>query len=281
MTKRALHLPSLVLVAALGPWASLPGGAAPMAWLVSSAAAPPGEIEIDASEVGTMPPTMVREIQRNATTVIVDAGLDPAAVTVSLVEVDPLEIIRGVRVSIVTDAASLVDPEHDSRGPLLAQCRACSDGELAGLAIEATLEAVDRFEELTAPAAPTVEPTSPGPSPPEPSPPEPTSPDEPERVALGPAGWAGVGLLGLGLAGAVTGAVLASREPAPFPDEPTKHELRDLRPPGYTVLGVGGALLVTGAVLLVVDRRRARRSPQAHRPVVGPSLTGIEVIWRF
>jgi hypothetical protein len=262
----------LTLAAALA-WA--PAGQAGAAVrheaVVGAAAEPaPSSVVVDATEVSTMSNRKVDDVVEKATRAVTDAGLSPSTVRVTFVEVDPVAVLRGVRVALVHPTAPVTDPDGDPRGPLLASCAACSDVELAGLAIEAVLEAIDRHRDAiaaqreaaaaarSAESAAAVEASEPALA-------EPPRPHE-RRRALGPLGWSGVTGLGLGTVAVVTGAVLATRPPAPFPHERVVIELRDVRPAGYAVLGVGAALLVTGAVLLVVDRRRARSAPLAKTP---------------
>jgi hypothetical protein len=224
-----------------------------------------------------MPRRIVLDVAAKATRAMADAGLPPGAARLTFVEVDPMIVLRGVRVSLVTDAVNLEDPEGDPRGRLLASCTACSDAELAGLAIEAILEAIELHEDavearrVEADAAAAS--AAPGPSAPEPAP---LPADEPRRRP-GPLGWAGIGGLSLGVGAVVAGAVLASQPPMPYPGEPRMDVLRDLRPPGYAMLGLGGAFVVAGAVMLVVDRRRAHRKPVAHRPTLRPTPLGVAV----
>jgi hypothetical protein len=232
-------------------------------------------VAVDASEIGTMSSRRVDDVADKATRAVVDAGLSPAAVRVTFVEIDPVAVLRGVRVSIAADEAAVTDPD-DPRGPLLASCTACSDAELAGLAIEAVLEAIELHEDaLEAQRAAAEAATAVAPSPTEPEARPTPPPAAAPRRPLGALGGVGVAMLGVGVGAAVTGAVLASRPPAPYPGEPRVDVLRDLRPPGYAVLGVGAALLVTGAVLLVVDRRKARARRLAGAPWVGPGALGI------
>ncbi|MCX4247129.1 hypothetical protein [Paraliomyxa miuraensis] len=236
--------------------------------VVAGAAAEPApsSVIVDATEVSTMPVRKVDDVVEKATRAVTDSGLSPSTVRITFVEVDPVEVQRGVRVVLVHPSAPVSDPDGDPRGPLLASCTACSDTELAGLAIEAVLEAIDRHhDELTAQreaaeaarAAESAAQAEAATEASEPAPAEPPPEREPRRP-LGPLGWSGVAGLGLGVAAVATGAVLATRPPAPFPGEQVVIELRDVRPPGYAVLVTGAVLLVTGAVLLVVDRRRAR-----------------------
>jgi hypothetical protein len=236
----------------------------------------PSSVVVDATEVGTISARKVDDVVEKATRAVTDAGLSPGTVRITFVEVDPVEVLRGVRVVLTHPSAPVTDPEGDPRGPLLASCTACSDAELAGLAIEAALEAIDRHRDAlaaqrdAAEAARAAE-ASAAVAASVPAPAEPPPPTQPRRP-LGPLGWSGVAGLGLGAAAVVTGAVLATRPPAPFPGERVVTELRDVRPPGYAVLGMGAALLITGAVLLVLDRRRARSTPLAKALLHMPRL---------
>jgi len=240
-------------------------------------------VVVDAAEIGTMPTATVEDVARQATKVAVDAGIDPAAVAISFVEVDPVEIIRGVRVSIVSAEATLADPEGDRRGPLFTQCTACPDKELAGLAVEGMRSAVERYREQleetrTAEAEAEAEP--------EPEPavePEPVDPGpEPKRKRkLSVMGWTGVVSLAVGVPTLGTGVVLAILPPAPFPREMRKDTLRNLRPTGYALLGGGAALAITGAVLLGLDRRRAKRFSASISPSITRGRLGVTLRTRF
>lgn len=248
----------------------------------------PSSVAVDAAEVGTMSARKVDDVAAKATRAVSEAGLSPGAVRITFVEVDPVTVVRGVRVVLDHPEAPVVDPDGDPRGPVLASCTACSDAELAGLAIEAVLEAIERHRdalearravaeaarEAEAAAAAAEKASEPAPAPAVP-------PAEPRRT-LGPLGWSGVAGLGLGTSAVITGAVLASRSPAPFPGERVVVTLRDVRPPGYAALGVGAALVITGAVLLVIDRRRASRpAPHAGGPWIGSGTLGLVLARRL
>lgn len=229
-------------------------------------AAPAVEVEVDASELGTMPARMVADVAASASQAVADAGISKAEVRVTFVELDPMTVQRGVRVWLRTEDASVVDPEGDPRGRILASCTACSDAELAGLAIEAVIEATELHEDLVearraAAAAPDPAPAQ-APSPVAPV----VDPPRTKPGRLGPLGGAAVALASLGAASMITGAILASRAPRPFPGELRMDELRDLRPAGYAVLGVAGALVITGVVMIVVERRQGRARRQPSRP---------------
>lgn len=249
----------------------MPAAAAVERAVVEPASGAPATVAVDASEVGTMPARMVADVAAKATQALEDAGVPPGSVRLSFVEIDPMTVLRGVRVALVTDVLTLTDPDGDPRGPVLASCTACSDAELAGVAIEAVLEAIERHEDAQQAqrGEPAPEPAPVTALPPEPAPPPPS--DVPRR-RLGPLGVSGVVALSLGAGSIVGGAVLAVREPAPFPNEPRMDVLRDLRPAGYAMLAVGGALVIAGAVLVTVDRHRARAARRLGR-FRGPAIT--------
>lgn len=228
-------------------------------------------VEVDASELGTMPARMVAEVTASASQAVEDAGLPKAEVRVTFVELDPMTVQRGVRVWLATDDATVLDPRGDPRGRLLAACTACSDAELAGLAIEAVIEATELHEDLveasrTAAAAPTPAPAK--------APPPVTPADPPQRAPgpLRPVGWAGIAVASLGAGAMITGAVLASRAPRPFPGELRMDELRDLRPAGHAVLGVAATLVITGVVMVLVDRRQVRARQRSRQGAWIPRL---------
>lgn len=95
------------------------------------------------------------------------------------------------------------------------------------------------------------------------APPKPA--DAGDTGPLGALGKAGSATLGIGLAGAVAGAILIASEPRPLPEDPLY--VRNLDPGGYALVGVGTVLTVTGATLLALDivRRHDRRVVVAAR----------------
>ena len=229
-----------------------------------------GVVAVDATEIGTMRPAMVQDIALQATKVMVEANLNPMAARISLVETDPVEVVRGVRVSLATDDVTLRDPSGDPRGPLLARCTACSDAELSGLAIEAMWTAVEQYEDRVrqareAASAPDSEPA------PEP---EPVSEPEVSVKKLTVVGWAGISMLLVGAGAVAGGAVLAI-------PEPTAESPVVLRPTGFVLLGGGSAALLSGAMLLTIDRRRARRSTLSVTPSYTAGFRGMVVRGRF
>jgi hypothetical protein len=236
-------------------------------------------VVVDASEIGTLSAAAIEEISRVATAVALEHGLGPDELTITLVVVDPLEAIRGVRVAIVTPSHALVSDDGDPRGPLVAQCTACAEAELMTVSTEGVLEALKRFEALRKPAEPEAAAEPAEPAEPSPRPPAPIVDAAPTRSPLRPLGWVGVALLGSGGATLVTGAVLAGLGKRPLAIETGKALLRNYQSPGYVLLGVGGALAVTGAIMLGVERKRARGRAFALGPL--PGGVGVTFASRF
>lgn len=240
-------------------------------------------IEVDASEIGTLSAAALDEIALQAAAEAARHGLSADQVTISLVVIDHLEVVRGVRVSIVTPTITLASPDGDARGPLVAECKACAEAELKTVAIEGLLEALVRYEDQRAAAQPPTEPTPAEPEPPQPA--EPVSPAAraPSRRPLGPLGRAGVATLAVGASAVVVGAVfvgLGNERPPALLDYAQEHE-RHFAAPGYAILGVGGAVAIAGAVMLGLDRRRARASAVALAPHASPTSFGLRVHARF
>lgn len=256
--------------------------AAPRAFRATASYGPGApELVVDPGDVETLPPRVLQQVQRSATSMATNAAIPPSAIRITFVEVDPAGGLRGVRVLLEADEGAVVDPKGDPRGPLVYTCPAsCTDAELGELAIEAVshviwvhqgaLEAAEAEGEAAEAEAEAAKAASE---------PEPlAAPPSSERRPLGPLGWSGIGALGLGTGAAITGAVLASR-PGP-PSSGERHG--DLRALGFGMLGVGGALAVTGAVLLAVDRRRARAARLVDgAPWVGPGGFGLAVTLRL
>lgn len=98
---------------------------------------------------------------------------------------------------------------------------------------------------------------------------------------LGAMGWAGVGLVGVGVASIGAGIALLVIEPTPHPTKETT--LRSWRPGGIAFTVGGGAGLVTGAVLVVLDARRSKRrsSNLAFTPSLGRGRAGGTLSVRF
>ena len=79
-------------------------------------------------------------------------------------------------------------------------------------------------------------------------------------AAIGPLGFAGIGLGVVGIAGVGVGAAFAARGVEPV--EPTNEERTDYATPGLVVLSIGAAALIGGIVMIAVDvskRKKARK----------------------
>jgi hypothetical protein len=90
-----------------------------------------------------------------------------------------------------------------------------------------------------------------------------------EVKAIGPLGFAGIGLGVVGLAGVGVGVGFAVRGFEPV-DE-TQQQLKDYRTPGNIVLAIGGAALIAGVVMIAVDvskRKKARAAKSGEKPRV-------------
>lgn len=111
---------------------------------------------------------------------------------------------------------------------------------------------------------------------------------EPRPRAIGPLGFAGIGVAVVGLGLTIGGAVEWSRgrvyeQSAGY----FKATGKDHGPAGYALVGVGAVATVTGLVMLGVDAgRRAKLRKQARSqvlviPSLSPSNAGIGIIGRF
>lgn len=243
-------------------------------------------VSVDGSEIGTLSPAALDEIAAQATAEAAKHGIAPHELEISLVVIDHLEVIRGVRVSIVTPSLALSSPDGDPRGPLVARCQACAEDELKTVSIEGVLEALSRFEQARAAAEAAAKAEQAAATEPDPSPPaESTSPapDDPSRRPLRPLGWAGVATLSLGAPALVTGLVFVGlgndRPPARLPL--AQDHVRDFATPGYILVGLGSALAISGAVMLGVDRRPTRNSTVAVAPDASPTTFGLRLHGRF
>jgi len=280
MTPAASYLSCLAVLATASTPLRLPDA---LLFSTSATSPTPSRIPVDASEIGTLSPAALDEISLRATAEAAKHGLTPDQLTISLVVLDHLEVIRGVRVSIVTPTITLADPEADPRGPVVAQCKACAEAELKTVAIEGVLEALVRYEDLrTAPEAPPEPPPEDAAPTPDPEPPAP-APDASSTRRLHPLGQAGVATLTVGASAAILGLAFIGlghdRSPANLTY--AQDYLRQFAPPGYALLGVGSAVAISGAVMLGLDRRRARSSSLTLAPQLSPTTFGLHLHARF
>lgn len=252
---------------------------------VGSVPAETRAVAIDDSELPIFTPEDLDEIARGAESELGKRDLDPSSMRISLVVIDPVKLVRGVRITIETPEVRL-DGDGDPRGPIVGQCSQCSTDMLKTVAVEGVIEALRRYDGMVEAAEAEAEEA-----------PEPTA-SSPEslgghseggsgerapRRPLRPLGWAGIGLLSAGVATAATGGVFVGVGTRPMPARFTTlqdHE-RDFAPPGYSMLAVGGALAVAGAIMLVVERRRSRGTEVGASARITPSSAGIVLRGRF
>lgn len=147
---------------------------------------------------------------------------------------------------------------HDAKGPIpdteqSSACNMCTEGEL--------VDHVEKAIEGVIPQIPVA--SEPPPEPkvaPEPTGPTTTvTPDvAPRDRSLTPIGKAGIGVTALGLAGAIAGAVIATRPTKELEDE-LETDRVEYRVPGIAVLASGVVVLAVGLALIGVDRHRVKK----------------------
>lgn len=116
------------------------------------------------------------------------------------------------------------------------------------------------------------------------------TPDDPvaptdggDKKRLGGLGKAGIGLLVVGVGGAITGGVLAGIGDRSGDAGPERESGTDFTTPGIATAVVGGVLAITGAAMLAVDLSRSRKKSKkaAFAPIVSPRFAGVGVSGRF
>ncbi|MCX4240181.1 hypothetical protein [Paraliomyxa miuraensis] len=116
--------------------------------------------------------------------------------------------------------------------------------------------------------------------------------DEPtdrDPKAIGPAGFAGIGTLAVGLGVTLGGIIVLAQGPEERLQASSARfiETVDRRPLGRSLTGIGAGMLATGVVLVVVDqtvlrKRRARRSGATSlAPALLPNGAGLSWAGRF
>ena len=219
----------------------------------------------------------LQAIAEQITKMAAEKGIDPDEVVVSIVWVDRDAIEYGIRIAIETDEGSVSATDGDTRGPVVARCRECTESELVTLCVEGMLEALSVYEDSKQePEPPPADEQPPVEEPVRDTTPTPTR-DQGRKI--GPLGWAGVAGIAVGVSGVVAGGVLIGLDTRRLDDDPTK--LRHFRPPGYAVLGAGAGVLVTGVVLVAVDVVRHKRKRTAFSPVLAPDFAGASARFRF
>lgn len=179
-----------------------------------------------------------------------DASRDPTDLTLRILVEVPAP---GEPIALITAVAL------DGRGQVLAErrevvCMRCDADELAAQSLAVLSD--ELLDVARGSAAPAVQSQSQPQSQP-PSPPPPSSSETAPRPSVSPMLITGISVGALGLAGAISGAVLLYRGNEPIVGEPN---LRDFRPAGATAIAVGLGAMVVGQVLIGVDRRRGHRA---------------------
>jgi hypothetical protein len=159
------------------------------------------------------------------------------------------------------------------------ECRMCTESELieqVGAAVVRVAKGLPPTEKADATEAPKVQPE-------ETTQPDTSATTDDRRRPLGVMGKVGIGLIVPGVAALAVGIGLAAKEPERKMDMP--REAVTTRPPGIALAVVGTAVAITGVVLVAIDRKRARSSASARRPIVVPLAStdrfGLGLVGRF
>ncbi|MCX4246949.1 hypothetical protein [Paraliomyxa miuraensis] len=262
-------------VLALGP-SHLVAAAEPAYALapISAPATRHASVDIDTSDIGEEGPVVKRRIRERTDVVLRAASVVPARPEAD----DPM-------IHVDVDALQGNEPGYRfelwvSRGgePVgerqAIECPLCTESEVVER-VEATvasvLEQLDSYEVVASPE-PESDPQPKPESDPDPDPPASSDPpaNDPPRAKLSGLGKGGVAMLVVGAAGLGTGAVLVALPPKVEPEDPLYETTT--HPPGFVALGVGAAAVISGVVMLVVDRKRARRSARTSTATLVPSL---------
>lgn len=211
-------------------------------------------LEVDASALGEAGPAVAQRLTTRGERVLRDEdvlpGRGPDDALISI-RVDTLPDAIGYRYAYnVTRNGELVE---GARGA--AECRACSEAELAQQLDDALERLVDRLQPEDAPEAepppPVVEPET-----------SPTIPPPP-GWNVGPMGGAGIVLTGVGGLALGLGVGLAVAEPVLLDGNAKRNSTVSVA--GLAVAVAGVALTATGVALMLTDRSRSRRaSSSAH-----------------
>jgi len=184
------------------------------------------------------------------------SGFPNAKVHVDVAWRDPTAVDYAVRIHLDAHGGARARDQPATTGP-----DASTNGlaEVVAAALERALD--ERSRELV--NAPTVI-TTPDRGVPDVGPPPTHAAPRPVQRALGPKGWAGVGLAIAGAAGVAVGGGLVGLGAIAVPGDAPR--LRDWRPAGWSLLAIGGASLVGGTVMAVVDARSRRNGRVSVRP---------------
>ena len=248
-----------------------------------------GRVFVDASALGDAGPYLAGQATKRAGDCLVDEGVKhteaPAGPELRMTIKPGEPTGYTIAYEIVFDGAVM----EDGKAKGSSDCQLCTEDEL--------LDRIDAIAREQAPkmvepeAEPEVVDHDPDPEVVVTPPGGEGGHDEPE--GMGGMGKAGVALLVVGGASAVTGVVLVVRKPEHFPaGDPNANMVKTTRPPGAAVLGGGVALAITGAVLLALDVKRRKKTEDAGatasgkaaariHPWLGPGGAGLGVTGRF
>lgn len=212
-------------------------------------------LEVDASALGEAGPAVAERLTTRGERVLRDGdvlpgrGAEDALITI---RVDTLPDAIGYRYDYnVTRSGELVE---GARGA--AECRTCSEAELAEQLDDAIERLVDRLqpeEEDTPEVAP----------PPRVVEPETTPAPLPPGWNVGPMGGTGIALTGVGGLALGLGVGLAVAEPVLLDGNSERNSTVSVA--GLAVAVVGVALTATGVALMLTDRSRSRRASKSAR----------------
>ncbi len=214
-------------------------------------------LEVDASALGEAGPAVAERLTTRGERVLRDGDVlpgrraDDALITI---RVDTLPDAIGYRYDYnVTRNGELVE---GARGA--AECRTCSEAELAEQLDDAIERLVDRLQpEDEDENTPEVEPPPPAVEP------ETTPAPPPPGWNVGPMGGTGIALTGVGGLALGLGVGLAVAEPVLLDGNSERNSTVSVA--GLAVAVVGVALTATGVALMLTDRSRSRRASKSAR----------------
>lgn len=212
-------------------------------------------LQVDASALGEAGPAVAERLTTRGERVLRDGdvlpgrGAEDALITI---RVDTLPDAIGYRYDYnVTRNGELVE---GARGA--AECRTCSEAELAEQLDDAIERLVDRLQ-------PEEEDTPEAQPPPAVVEPETTAAPPPPGWNVGPMGGTGIALTGVGGLALGLGVGLAVAEPVLLDGNSERNSTVSVA--GLAVAVVGVALTATGVALMLTDRSRSRRASKSAR----------------
>ncbi len=208
-------------------------------------------LQVDASGLGEAGPFVAQRLQARGELVLRDGDVLPAsdpADPLIMVRIDSLTDVEGYRFRYeVQQDGGLVE---GSRGS--AECRLCNEAELSDQVDAAIARLVLRLRPQD------VQPEVETPPPPQLRPPPPTEP----QWVVGPLGTNGIVLTAVGGAAFGVGLGLAISEPILLGGNEGRNSTVAVA--GLGVAVAGAAMLGTGVAMMLIERRRSRRTTAAH-----------------